>query len=52
MARMFGSKMMSLGSTPACSVSSLKARVQISSLRSTVSAWPFSSNAITIIAAP
>ena len=29
-----------------------QARLQISTLRSTVSAWPFSSNAITIIAAP
>ena len=51
-ARMLGSKMMSDGSKPASSVSSRYARSQISTLRSTVSACPCSSNAITTTAAP
>ena len=51
-ARMFGSKMMSVGSNPATSVSRRNARSQISTLRATVSACPCSSNAITITPAP
>ena len=51
-ARMFGSKMMSVGSKSSFSVSSLYAREQISTLRATVSAWPVSSNAITTTPAP
>src|SRR4029453_13434070 len=52
MARMQGSKMMSWGSRPASSVRSRYARSQIWTLRSTVSAWPFSSKAITTPPAP
>src|SRR5438552_419031 len=52
MGRMLGSKMMSSGSKPAFSVRSPYARPQISTLRSNVSAWPVSSNAITTAAAP
>ncbi len=51
-ARMFGSKIRSSGANPACSVRSRYARSQISTFRSTVSACPFSSNAITTTAAP
>ena len=51
-ARMFGSKMMSSGGKPACSVSSRYARWQIAALRSTVVACPSSSNAITTTPAP
>ena len=43
MARTLGSKMMSLGSKPAFSVSSLYARTQMSIRRGVVSAWPLSS---------
>ena len=48
----FGSKTMSSGAKSSWSTSSLYARSQISTFRSTVSAWPCSSNAITITAAP
>ena len=48
----FGSKTMSSGGNPACSVSSRYARSQISTLRSTVSACPRSSKAITTTPAP
>jgi hypothetical protein len=51
-ARMFGSKMMSRGSNPARSVSSAYARRQIATFRSTVSACPASSNAMTTTPAP
>src|SRR6056297_1051381 len=51
-AKMFGSKMMSSAGKPAVSVSSCQERRQISSRRSTFSAWPCSSKAITITAAP
>ena len=50
-ARMFASKMMSSGAQPS-SVSSRYARSQIATFRSTVSACPCSSNAITITPAP
>jgi hypothetical protein len=40
-AKMFGSKTMSSAGRPACSVSSRWARLQMSTFRSTVSAWPF-----------
>jgi hypothetical protein len=49
---MLASKMMSSGAKPARSVSSRQARSQIATLRSTVSAWPCSSKAITTAAAP
>src|SRR6266571_6728714 len=52
MGRMLGSKMMSSGGRPACSTRSLYAREQIATLRSTVSAWPTSSKAMTTTAAP
>jgi len=52
MARMLGSKMMSVGSNPARPVSSAYARWQMATLRSIVSACPFSSNAITTTPAP
>ncbi len=48
----FGSKTRSSGAKPASSTSSRKARSQIETLRSTVSAWPCSSNAITTTPAP
>ena len=51
-ARMQGSKMMSSATYPARSVRRPYARSKISILRSTVSAWPRSSNAITTTAAP
>ncbi len=51
-AKMFGSKMMSSAGNPTVSVSSRYERLQISTLRSTVSAWPCSSKAITTTAAP
>src|SRR5574343_644899 len=51
MAKMFGSKMMSSGGKP-MPTSSSYALAQISVLRAKVSAWPFSSKAITITAAP
>ncbi len=51
-AKMLGSKMMSSGGNPARSVRSLYARAQMATLRSAVSAWPCSSNAITTTAAP
>ena len=51
-AKMFGSKMMSSGGKPAFSVRIRYQRSQISVLRLSVSAWPFSSNAITTTAAP
>ena len=52
MAKMLGSKMISDGSNPASLVNSWKARWQIATLRSTVSAWPCSSKAMTMTAAP
>ena len=51
-AKMFGSKMMSSGGKPTSSTRMRYARSQISILRAKVSAWPFSSNAITTAAAP
>jgi len=45
-------QLMSSGAMPTCSVRILYARVQISTLRAFVSAWPASSNAITTTAAP
>ena len=51
-AKMLGSKMMSSGGKPTFSVSSLKARSEMATLRSMVSAWPCSSKAITTTAAP
>ena len=48
----FGSKMMSSGGKPTSSTSSRYARSQIATLRSTVSAWPCSSKAITTTPAP
>ena len=51
-ARTLGSKTMSSGAKPATSTSSRYARSQIATLRSTVSAWPSSSKAITTAAAP
>ncbi len=47
-----GSKMISCTGKPTCSVSILYERLQISIRRSKLSACPFSSNAITITAAP
>ena len=52
MAKMLGSKMMSSGGKPTSSVSIFQARTQIETRLSRESAWPFSSNAITITAAP
>ena len=52
MGKMLESKMMSSGGKPTSSVSSRYERSQISSRRATVSAWPFSSKAITTVAAP
>ena len=51
-AKMLGSRMMSALVKPACSVSSRWARVRTSIRRSTESAWPCSSKAITTAAAP
>ena len=51
-AKMFGSKMMSSAGKPTRSVRILYARSQMETLRAAVSAWPCSSNAITITAAP
>ena len=51
-ARMFGSRMMSSGANPACSMSRSYARPRIATLRSTVSACPRWSKAITTTAAP
>ena len=51
-AKMLGSKMMSSGGNPTRSTRIPYARAQISSLRSAVSAWPRSSKAMTIAAAP
>ena len=51
-AKMFGSKMMSSAGMPTVFDQDVVARSQISIRRSSVSAWPFSSNAITITAAP
>jgi hypothetical protein len=51
-AKTLGSKMMSSGGTPTCSTSRRYARSQIATLRSSESAWPVSSNAITTMAAP
>ena len=51
-AKMLGSRMMSVVRKPARSVSSRWARVRTSTRRSTVSAWPCSSNAMTTAAAP
>ena len=51
-ARTFGSKMTSSGGKPTSSTSSRYARSQIATLRSTVSACPCSSNAITTTPAP
>ena len=50
--RMFGSTTMSWGGKPTSSVRIRQARVRISTLRSTVSAWPFSSKAMTTTPAP
>ena len=50
--RMFGSKMMSSGGKPTCSVRILYARCAIASRCSVDVAWPVSSNAITTTAAP
>jgi hypothetical protein len=51
-AKMFGSKMMSSGGKPSLFGQELVGALQISVLRSSVSAWPCSSNAITTTAAP
>src|SRR3954463_10756374 len=51
-ARTFGSKIRSSGGKPTSSTRSRYARSQIATLRSAVSAWPFSSNAITTTPAP
>jgi hypothetical protein len=51
-AKMFGSKMMSSAGKPTSSTRMRYARAQISVLRWKVSAWPFSSKAITTVAAP
>ncbi len=51
-AKMFGSKMMSSGGKPPWFVSSAYARSQMATFRSTVSAWPCSSKAMTMTAAP
>ena len=51
-AKMLGSRMMSALVKPACSVSSRWARVRTSIRRSTESAWPCSSKAMTTAAAP
>ena len=50
--RMFGSKMMSSAGNPTSWVRMRKARLQMSTRRSTVVAWPSSSNAMTTTAAP
>ncbi len=50
--RTFGSKMMSVGSKPTSSTRMRYARELISTLRSTVSACPCSSKAMTTTAAP
>ena len=52
MERIFTSKIISCGATPASSVSNLYALEQIAIFLSYVVAWPSSSNAITTIAAP
>ncbi len=51
-ARTFGSNTMSSGAKPTSSTSSRYARSLIDTFRSTVSAWPSSSNAITTTPAP
>ncbi len=51
-AKIFGSKMMSSGGNPTSSVRIRKQRSQIDTLRSTLSAWPSSSKAMTTTAAP
>ena len=51
-AKTLGSKIISCAAKPTCSVKILYALWQISTLRSFVSAWPTSSNAITTTAAP
>ena len=51
-AKMLGSRITSSFRKPACSVRSLWARIRTATRRSTESAWPCSSNAITTAAAP
>ena len=51
-AKILGSKMISSGGKPSFSTSRHRRGLQISILRSLVSAWPASSNAITTTAAP